>query len=492
MRIRASDLLRWDGTIERGPYALLGVVLAAVKYTLDGLVATQVFGRPWSPWGYLVMPDEAARLPYLPSDERLFYAVLLVIALPFIWAGVGLTLRRLRDAGLPLALVILFFVPLINLLFFVMLSVLPSRRPEIVAEDVEDPLTVVPVPGRDRSPAIVEPVSYRRLEEKVRAVHKRVVPDNPVASAAASLLISVPLTLVFTLAAANVLGNYGWALFVGSPFVLGLSSVLLFGLTRPRSFGSCMLVALVAGAAAGVGMLFVALEGAICLILATPILFPLVFLGGLVGFAIQARPWASFHTPTLLLALTLTLPALLAAESAGGREPALLEVCTAVEIDAPPERVWRNVVAFPPLPEPDDWLFRAGVAYPTRAEIHGTGVGAVRHCVFSTGTFVEPIEVWDAPRLLRFAVTDQPQPMTEWSPYSIHPPHLQHYLVSRRGQFLLTPLPGGRTRLEGTTWYTNRMWPAPYWQVWSDAIIHRIHGRVLDHIRQVSEAAPGV
>ncbi|MGH7221754.1 MAG: hypothetical protein ACRELF_00845, partial [Gemmataceae bacterium] len=129
-----------------------------------------------------------------------------------------------------------------------------------------------------------------------------------------------------------------------------------------------------------------------------------------------------------------------------------------------------------------------GIAYPQRAEIHGTGVGAVRHCVFSTGTFVEPIDVCDPPSRLRFRVTEQPEPMHEWSPYSIHPPHLHHYLVCREGQFLLEALPGGRTRLIGTTWYSNRMWPAVYWNLWSDTIIHRIHLRVLKHIQQLAEA----
>ena len=123
-------------------------------------------------------------------------------------------------------------------------------------------------------------------------------------------------------------------------------------------------------------------------------------------------------------------------------------------------------------------------------DIEGEGPGAVRRCVFSTGAFVEPIEVWDAPRRLAFRVEEQPEPMRELSPFPIHPPHLDHYLVSHRGQFLLTPLPGGRTRLEGTTWYTNRMWPAVYWQVWSDHIIHTIHLRVLRHIKGIAEG-PG-
>ncbi|HBI42403.1 MAG TPA: hypothetical protein DDY78_06020 [Planctomycetales bacterium] len=63
-------------------------------------------------------------------------------------------------------------------------------------------------------------------------------------------------------------------------------------------------------------------------------------------------------------------------------------------------------------------------------------------------------------------------------------------MVSRRGEFRLTALDGGRTRLEGATWYTNRMWPAFYWRLWSDAIIHRIHLRVLNHIKELAEARP--
>ena len=134
------------------------------------------------------------------------------------------------------------------------------------------------------------------------------------------------------------------------------------------------------------------------------------------------------------------------------------------------------------------YCFRAGIAYPIRAEIIGSGVGAERHCVFSTGAFVEPIQVWDEPRRLKFSVTENPPPMQEWTPYThIDPPHLHGFLMSNGGQFLLTPLPNGGTRLEGTTWYQHGLWPAAYWRVWSDEIIHRIHLRVLTHIRDEAE-----
>ena len=56
-----------------------------------------------------------------------------------------------------------------------------------------------------------------------------------------------------------------------------------------------------------------------------------------------------------------------------------------------------------------------------------------------------------------------------------------------RASFKLTPLPGNRTLLEGTTWYQHGLWPTEYWRWWSDAIIHRIHLRVLNHIQMLSQ-----
>ncbi|MGZ3522639.1 MAG: hypothetical protein ACXVAG_16900, partial [Vulcanimicrobiaceae bacterium] len=69
----------------------------------------------------------------------------------------------------------------------------------------------------------------------------------------------------------------------------------------------------------------------------------------------------------------------------------------------------------------------------------------------------------------------------------IDTPHLHNYMVSRHGQFVLEELPNGGTRLIGTTWYQHHLWPAAYWRLWSDAIVHDIHYRVLKHIKALSE-----
>ena len=152
-----------------------------------------------------------------------------------------------------------------------------------------------------------------------------------------------------------------------------------------------------------------------------------------------------------------------------------------------PREVWKNVVTFPQLKKPEELLFRAGIAYPINAKIDGHGVGAVRYCNFTTGSFVEPITVWNEPELLAFSVKEQPAPMRELSFWDIDAPHLHDYFVSKKGQFRLIPLLNGKTKLEGTTWYYHDIKPSFYWQYWSEYIVHKIHLRVLKHIKTNAE-----
>ncbi len=277
----------------------------------------------------------------------------------------------------------------------------------------------------------------------------------------------------------KVLGAYGWALFVGLPFCLGLVAAWL---RAPGTLSQALGTASAATALAGVLIIAVALDGAICVVMALPLALPLALAGAWVG-------WLARRPPRTYALALVALPLAMGAEAKVDRAPELHAVTTSVVVDAPPEAVWRRVVAFPPLPEPRSMHFRAGIAYPRSATISGRGVGAVRRCRFSTGDFVEPITVWDEPRRLAFSVTEQPAPMRELSIWGdVHPPHLDGFLRSRRGEFRLIPLPGGRTLLRGTTWYENRMWPARYWRLWSDELIGSIHERVLAHVARWAEA----
>jgi hypothetical protein len=459
MEFKPSNLWRWDGEVTRWPYIVVGVLGFGVKHNLDRLLA-YAFHRGWDVFNYWIPPDRFLRPGALAPEDYAFVATLVATSLPFLWAGTALTAQRLRSIGLPVWMTVFFFAPVLNLLFFLLLSVLPPR-----------PQAEPPRP--DRPPS-------RFLD--------RMIPRSALGSAAAGCLVVVPLGVAVTLLSTQTLNLYGWGLFVAAPFCLGFGAALIYGYHQPRSFLSCIGVAGAAACLFGAALTLLAIEGLICLIMAGGIGLPLAALGGGAGYLLQRRPVLMRSAPATLASVMLFVPGVLGLELARPEPAPLLEVQTAIEIDAPPERVWNGVIAFAEIPPPQEAIFRLGIAYPIRATIRGQGAGAVRHCEFSTGPFVEPIEVWEAPRLLKFSVTANPAPMEEWTPYqAIHPPHLSGFLESQGGQFLLTPLPGGRTRLEGTTWYQHHLWPASYWQLWSDAIIHRIHLRVLRHIKDSTE-----
>jgi hypothetical protein len=460
MKVTFRDLWRSSGTIDRGAYALVGVLGFALKHNLDRFVAGYGFHRDWGLFNYWVPLRDVVRITDLRGAEAGFLETMVALSLPFIWVGVVLTLKRLRSAGLSSQLVVLFFAPFLNLLFFLVLCLLPEHE----------------------VPAKAQPA------QRTQSSLARFVPESALGSAAVSLLITVPLGLGATVLGTQVLTNYGLGLFVALPFTMGFGAALVYGIRQPRSMSGCVAVASLSVALLGAALLGLALEGVVCLILAIPIALPLAGFGGACAYGVQRRRWFQTDAPVLLSALLLFVPGVQWAEHIAAAAPPVFVVRTAIDVQASPEKVWQEVVAFSEIPPPTEWMFRAGIAYPIRAEMQGTGPGAERHCVFSTGAFVEPIEVWDEPRQLKFSVTSNPPPMEEWTPYShIDPPHLHGFLVSEGGQFLLTPLVNGGTRLEGTTWYQHGLWPSAYWHLWSDAIIHRIHLRVLQHIRDEAE-----
>jgi hypothetical protein len=428
-----------------------GVIALVLKHNLDRLIANWGFGRDWQIWSYWQQP--VVNPLTLPSHDRNFFLTLIVVSIPFVALGIVLTLRRLRDAGWPPYLSLLFFVPFANLLFFLALVVAPSAK------------------------AIPAGLPNGWL--------KRIAPESDRGAAAAGVLAGLLTALGGTLLSAQVFEVYGAGLFIGTPVAMGFVSASLFNVHRPQSLSKTLGVSMASLAIAGALIFALAWEGLICLAMALPIALPLVFIGGIAGYSVMRFRPANIEV-IVPLGLLL-LPGMMSVTPELSAPP--LQVRTQIEIAAPPEVVWRNVVTFSDLPKATEWYFKAGIAYPQRATIRGQGKGALRRCEFSTGAFIEPITAWEAPRRLAFGVTAQPPTMHELSFAKITPPHLgDSYIRSERGEFLLEPLPNGHTRLTGTTWYRLNFMPTEYWRLWSDAIIHRIHSRVLDHIRDLSEA----
>ena len=449
--------------VTREAYLISAVLLFTIKYLGDmGIAVFSVGHVPWSFLHYLA-PFWGHLLPM--AEEPWALASMILWTLPFLWIGATLTARRAKDSGITPSVALGFFVPGLNYCLVLALGMQHSieREPEHRIEGE---------PTESDSELLEQARGFRHLLGSLAW------------GASAGLLAFVGPFFVLD-------SPYGFALFAGGPFWVGLVTAFLHG-RKTYSMGQTQGVvqlALVIGLAA---LLFFGIEGAICLAMVYPLAAPLAALGGLMGHAFaQPHRFGRAHSLSQIWIFLLLAPFLTALDH-GRPMPEYRELVTTVEVDAPPEAVWPHVIQFTELPPADELVFKLGIAHPIRARIEGEGVGAIRYCEFSTGPFVEPITRWEEPYRLSFDVTAQPPTMEEWSPYDIHPPHLTESLTSQRGEFRLIPLPGGRTRLEGSTWYRHDLYPQVYWNLWSDTLIHTIHRRVLHHIADRSRQPRGI
>ncbi|MDQ3190231.1 MAG: DUF805 domain-containing protein [Bacteroidota bacterium] len=449
-----NQVFSLKGKVNRKNYFIWGIVLFAIKYNIDRLLSLYFTGDPWKFFSYFTSYERHS-IFMLSDSDQLFYLTLVLIALPFIWIGTVLTIKRLQSSGLSPWLVLIFFIPFINILSFLILSILPEKESTNASSESLKPLS-------------------------------RIIPKNKTGSALFAVGFSIFVVIILTLFSTHFLKDYGWGVFLGLPFILGFSSSLIYGYHVHRKFSQCVGVTLTSLFLTSALLLILAIEGIICIAMAFPIGLIIALIGTALGYAIQSKnkPGA----PMSLGSIIVMMPLLMSLESATRPEAEIYSVSSSVIIDAPSTVVWNNVIAFSTLPDPEEFVFKSGIAYPIKAEIQGRGVGAVRCCIFNTGKFVEPIVVWEDEKILEFTVDEQPHPMTELSPYGeIDAPHLDGYFASTRGQFLLIPQKDGTILLKGTTWYYNKLWPNSYWKIWSDYLLHKIHLRVLNHIKKLSE-----
>src|SRR5438093_1045554 len=432
--------------VSRRTYFRHGAGLMAFKYAVDAPLVWTFAGRFWTPLDY-ANPLWSARYELLRGAPPWLAPLMVAIALPFVWIGVSMTMRRAVDAGASPWIALIFFVPLLNFVLMAVLSLVPS------ASRVEWPVEPPP-------PAV----------------------DERLKSAMLGVAASLGITLVTVGVGIYLRRSYSTGLFLGVPFTIGYISSYIYNRGHERPAGQSLVLALASVSISAGALILFALEGSICTLMALPIALAIAFPGAVLGRIVARRGVQA----AMGGGMALVVPVFVGVEPRPA--PPVHEVVTVVEIAARPEVVWRHVVRFPDLAPPTELLFRSGVAAPLRARIDGRGVGAIRYCDFTTGSFVEPITACDENRLLTFQITAQAPPITQLRPYRpANPPHLDGYFRATHGEFRLTPLPGGRTRLEGRTTYVVDMFPQRYWTLPAGRIVAAIHERVLRHIAALAE-----
>ena len=257
------------------------------------------------------------------------------------------------------------------------------------------------------------------------------------------------------------------------PLVAGLAAAWCWrGLNRSLaiSFLDSLWTSLIGIAAAAIFLR----EGVVCLVMAFPLVYAVIASGVVIGHL-----WFKPRTKTLQLAI-FPLLIFLTAGDAFYRRDQVAVVIDEILINAPPEKVWLNVLAFPEIPDrPEYWIFQVGLPYPTETTNGGNFVSADRQCIFSDGIVIkERVAEFIPNEKLTFDIVEQPTHPEVYGHISLH-----------RGQFVLKDNGNGTTTLVGSSWYTLHVRPIWYFDAWARDMTHAVHLRVMNHVRRLAEAS---
>ena len=230
------------------------------------------------------------------------------------------------------------------------------------------------------------------------------------------------------------------------------------------NFVNCLIASILA--------FFVLSEGAVCLLIVSPLLCLFTMLGYAIGEKVFREDNNQLNVSVVSLLLIIFLADVLSKHEYEN------VVADTIVINAPAAKVWQNVVAFEPIKQkPRFWLFQIGLPNPIAATVTGYYTGAGRKCIFSTGYAIgERISVFEPGKDLTFDIISQPRD-----------PEMMNHLDLLKGQFLLKDNGNGTTTVTGTSWYKLHVFPAWYYDLWAKSIVRNVHIRVMEHIKELSE-----
>ena len=185
----------------------------------------------------------------------------------------------------------------------------------------------------------------------------------------AGTLSGVLIILLAVAISALVFRAYGWGLFVLTPFVVGFTTGFIVNRQELQSMSRTNGMVLLSAALGCFGLILFALEGLICLILASPLAAGVAVAGGALGRR-AARIRKDPMGPVYCIAL---LPVMFAVDAV---YPPAITMMTdeSIFIDASAQQVWQAVTTDEPIREPATLVGRMGLAYPERAHLSGRGV----------------------------------------------------------------------------------------------------------------------
>jgi hypothetical protein len=213
-------------------------------------------------------------------------------------------------------------------------------------------------------------------------------------------------------------------------------------------------------------------EGVICLLIVSPLILGFMFSGVVIGKYMYQHNNTTLKSSTFLVFITLFVYDTFSEHNYTNI------VSDEITINASREDVWKYVAAHPlNSSAPDYWLFKIGLPQPIQSTVTADTIGSQRQCVFSNGAIFDEVVVEnETDSLFTFDIVKQPED-----------PEIIGHIQIKRGQFILKENPDGTTTLVGISWYTLKVYPVWYYDLWAEDITRNVHLRVMKHIKALAE-----
>ncbi|WP_153393993.1 hypothetical protein [Chryseobacterium vaccae] len=301
--------------------------------------------------------------------------------------------------------------------------------------------------------------------------------------------------LVFTIIALIIIawfllienGSYGITLFLTIPISIGF---IIGYLKYFKDFSIGKILTMSAKIAGGLVILSVILivcgiEGAICIIMALPFIAFAVLVGYSVGLILGSLDKARY-TGSVLLFFLIINPASYIFDTY--TEPIQDTVTTEMIVNAPSEKVWQLLSTEVKFNKPDFVLFEKGVSYPQSIKLTEHNGKSVYTCTTNNDKINLNINEFIDNKKVKFSLENQTIPMKEVSPYEdIDAKHLHDYFIVDYGEISLEKLSENKTKITAKTQYSYKIAPQWYWKKWSNYILDKMQGHVLNSIKNQSD-----
>jgi len=258
---------------------------------------------------------------------------------------------------------------------------------------------------------------------------------------------------------------YGWAFFILLPIVLGIS----IGALPNKKLAS-------AGVFLGTLIFFILLlagnlEGFICVLMALPIIIPMIFLGAVISHLLKRYRIikSTNKLNTLLLPFLIFLTGIPLESKKNTQE--IIKIETGVILPYSNIKVYNTIKNVDTLDTKKPFLMKLDLPIPQKCILEKEEVGALRTCYFEGGKIVERVTALEKGKLLKMDVIEYELTGRSW-------------LEFKEAIYTFDKVNDSTCKMTRITTYTSKLYPRKYWKPMEQIGIEQEHQYVIDNLKK--------